>query len=332
MLIRNPKRGGFTLVELLVVIAIIGVLVGLLLPAVQAARESARRTQCSNNQKQIGIAFHNFQDTYKHLPNGGRDGHHETEATTVCCRSKTVHGFNWTFHILPFMEQNNIFELADYDADPDPSSGNYHPAEDLVAQQAIEVYYCPSRRFPIPLGSGKFYRCDYAGNAGERTEAGVRTKTNGGLTGVVVQTDLSKMRVETIRDGSSNTLMVAEKGLHLDAHNDAGEDGGDNERWSNAGWDEDVVRWGAGKLNDGTVYGLPPLPDNKAPAPPTYTPVVDAGGRSWTKWHPYFGGPHPGGIVAVLGDGSVRSINFEVEHEVFRRLSHSRDRLPVQLP
>jgi prepilin-type N-terminal cleavage/methylation domain-containing protein len=100
----NTKRG-FTLVELLVVIAIIGVLVALLLPAVQAARESARRAQCVNNLKQVGIAMHGYHDTYLKLPPGARS----------CCWG------TWQMEILPFIEQGQLAEL--YTALPEDAPG-----------------------------------------------------------------------------------------------------------------------------------------------------------------------------------------------------------------
>ncbi|HSG73068.1 MAG TPA: DUF1559 domain-containing protein, partial [Planctomycetaceae bacterium] len=253
----SARRSGFTLIELLVVIAIIAILIALLLPAVQQAREAARRSQCANNLKQIGLAFHNFQDVYGYLPHGARDGHQESDPIDFCCRSKTKHGYSWSYWILPQMEQASVFNLVLDANDPAPGVNAYNPGEDLVAQTAIPTYYCPTRRFPTPHGSAGFYRVDYAGNAGERTTAALRAGGNDGRTGVVVQRDRFKMRIEHIIDGSSNTLMVAEKALHPSRH---GSDGGDNERWNNAGWDEDVIRWGAAVNSSGMEYGLLPLP------------------------------------------------------------------------
>src|SRR6188472_3349467 len=98
----HPRRSGFTLVELLVVIAIIGVLVSLLLPAVQAAREAARRMSCGNNLKQIGLAMHNFHDTNNKLPSNIRP----SAVSTVRVR--------WASYILPFMEQSPLYDRIDF--------------------------------------------------------------------------------------------------------------------------------------------------------------------------------------------------------------------------
>ena len=119
----NAKRG-FTLVELLVVIAIIGVLVALLLPAVQAAREAARRAQCANNLKQIGIALHSYHDSYKELPYGS--DYLQGDKTT------------WSMLILPYMEEQNHFDSFDRTV---PLS---HANNKQAVETAVETYLCPS--------------------------------------------------------------------------------------------------------------------------------------------------------------------------------------------
>lgn len=123
---RPLRRGGFTLVELLVVIAIIGVLVGLLLPAVQAAREAARRMQCGNNLKQIGLGLHNYHSTFNQFPEGSRLSNFVGPLTAV----------------LPYLEQSNSYSQFDF-------SKNYDdPHNQAVAAQQIATYLCPSMTLP----------------------------------------------------------------------------------------------------------------------------------------------------------------------------------------
>ena len=125
---RLRSRGGFTLVELLVVIAIIGILVALLLPAIQAAREAARRAQCINHIKQIGIAIHLFHDSKKVLPPSRVDCDHST----------------WAAEIWPYIEEGSV--SARYD----PKNGYYAQPLEVIGYQ-VAIYYCPTRRGPPQL-------------------------------------------------------------------------------------------------------------------------------------------------------------------------------------
>lgn len=129
--LRPPRsiRRAFTLVELLVVIAIIGVLVALLLPAVQAAREAARRMNCQNNVKQIGLALHNHHDVYNTFPAGGI-----TNGT--CCGTESA--ATWTIFILPYLEQSNLYERYDF------SRTNENAANAFVRTQYVKTYSCPT--------------------------------------------------------------------------------------------------------------------------------------------------------------------------------------------
>ncbi|TWT66132.1 hypothetical protein CA85_29960 [Allorhodopirellula solitaria] len=326
----NPNA--FTLVELLVVIAIIGVLVGLLLPAVQAAREAARRMQCSNKLKQMGLATLNFESAYRKLPEGPIDGdrnavEYPSEAPTteghpkndVCCRASTRRGWSAQYKILPFMEGNNIYEMG---RDDPPFwgtiSGNGN--ENEVAQQLVSGFYCPSRRSPKGYGSSRFGRTDYAGSAGfyhgrpdSRVDfipeaplgapaEGTRTAPNGGLApqrggAIIWPGEGDKRTLADLTDGTTMSLLFSEKSLHPSQH---GLDGGDNERWNNAGWDECVLRW-----------HFPPRADQQ-----TYV----AEDPSHTNWNRYFGGPHTGGLNAAFCDGSVRFYSFSVDAIVWKQL------------
>jgi prepilin-type N-terminal cleavage/methylation domain-containing protein/prepilin-type processing-associated H-X9-DG protein len=346
----KSRRRGFTLVELLVVIAIIGILVGLLLPAVQAAREAARRMQCSNNLKQIGLSFLNFESANKHIPQGGFDGdprlpnmqYNEAPGQyegSTCCNAAHPNGWNHFFKILPYMEQQNVYNLARFDTAPllsRPAQSPSYNGEDEVARAIIPGFYCPSRRGATVYGSGLQSKNDYAGAAGfyqgEILENGTQSGWNppvwtpqipaaplgmeprrnerttenfgnfGGRSGYILWgAQGAKRRLGDVIDGTSNCIMVSEKALPPDRH---GADGGDNERWNNAGWDEDNIR-----------YHFPPMADTD----PRNRSYLDMVAKTGTVWRRYFGSGHPGGLNAAFGDGSVRFAPFNVDPLVWMR-------------
>jgi len=178
-------RRGFTLIELLVVIAIIAILIALLLPAVQSAREAARRSSCKNNLKQIGLAIHNYHDTYGALP------------MATHWRGTFYSAFT---AILPHLEQNPLFQ--DYDPNV-----RYSENRDTVSRK-VETYLCPTMTFPrtVPAENcGEFLApASYAVNAGSENAWGPVHN------GAIIGHDKGTTRLRDIRDGTSSTLMVGE--------------------------------------------------------------------------------------------------------------------------
>lgn len=273
------RRSAFTLVELLVVIAIIGILVALLLPAIQAARESARRTQCNNHLKQLALATHMYHDTRLSFPKGGKNH-------VNCCNSSIRDYFTWVYYILPYMEQQTVFNA---------------PSDAQVYASAVSVHYCPSRRRPLLYSNTA--RIDYAGNSGTSTGTGDHG-------GIFIHSDRDFINMGMIRDGTSSTILIAEKQLHI--RDLGGAMSGtnvfdDNEPPTNVGWETDVIRHG----------NAPPQHDHLHP------------GNASSS---IFGSRHIAGINAALADGAVKLIEFKVDPVVFRALCGRQDAMVVEVP
>ncbi len=213
----RPNRAGFTLIELLVVIAIIAILIALLLPAVQQAREAARRTECKNKLKQIGIAFHNHHDQYRKLPTGGD---HREWGDYACCAATHPDFYTWAFHILPFIDQTPLYNIGKV-------QGNLN----RLRTTPVAAFACPTRR------SGRLYRnrskSDYASNCGTNNSNGAVSRTR----------DMVDLKFKDFTDGTTNTMLVAEARIHR-AYMDSGQTGyhSDNEDVFTTGYADDSGR------------------------------------------------------------------------------------------
>ena len=189
MISATEYRRAFTLIELLVVIAIIAILIGLLLPAVQMAREAATRAKCQNNLKQMGLALHMHHNTYEFFPSGGSS---LAMIPTVIGGSSAIgpsQQCSWLYQILPYVEQQAVWDNTS-----------------TASRAAIKTYLCPSRRGSSILRGGPHAgngECDYSGSA---WKAPLQT---------FFQNSPIVVRIAQITDGTSNTLAVAEKNLCL---------------------------------------------------------------------------------------------------------------------
>jgi prepilin-type N-terminal cleavage/methylation domain-containing protein len=190
--INHPsRRVGFTLIELLVVIAIIGVLVALLLPAVQSAREAARRTQCLNNLKQIGLAINLYHDSNNRYAPGG-----------WIAGAKGQRWIAWSALLLPYMEQKPLYDALNLNLGYDA------PANSTGAATVLSVYLCPTSRRLDAVVSGRG-GCDYGGLYGER----ITSPNNPPKGAMLYDTTFSQAQ---IRDGTSQTVFVGEDTLFGD--------------------------------------------------------------------------------------------------------------------
>jgi prepilin-type N-terminal cleavage/methylation domain-containing protein len=287
---KKANRKAFTLIELLVVIAIISVLVGLLVPAVQKVREAANRISCTNNLKQLGLAWFNFESTHGTFPYGGEFlNYYPPIYSNGAPTSKINQYASWAFQILPFIEQDNIYKgnqtVSDYQKGLD--------AAGFVAK----LYFCPSRRAPIAKnGRGMI---DYAANGGTAIPSTFSRDTYSTPTLPTFQFGMIKrngeggcVRIGDVTDGLSNTIMLGEKGM--DVKNLSLVMGDDDQGYS-VGWDQESMRYG-----------------NIRPAQDLPT------GRLWGFKR--FGSMHPVASIYAIGDGSTRTISYSVSLSNFSNL------------
>jgi prepilin-type N-terminal cleavage/methylation domain-containing protein/prepilin-type processing-associated H-X9-DG protein len=282
---------GFTLLELLVVIAIIAVLIGLLIPAVQKVREAAARLQCSNNLKQIGLAFLDHHDTHGYFPTGGWDWYYPPtyqNGVPVVGAGQTA---SWAFQILPYLEQESLWRGGQATNDRDRI---------LVAVGTpLKVYFCPARRAPQTVAiSDPEYLMRLSPPRPASVTMALIDYAASNLEGTGVVRRYQPTRIADITDGTSLTLLVAEKRINLRMLGQVQEDDGLGYA---TGWDDNVIR----STNDSPERDFFGLPDQ------------DAEG--------FFGSSHPSRMNAVFADGSVQRISYDIDSDNFRRLGNISD-------
>jgi prepilin-type N-terminal cleavage/methylation domain-containing protein len=306
---RIRRHAAFTLVELLVVIAIIGILIALLLPAVQAARESARRSHCNNNLKQMSLACHTYQDAHKQYPTAGRQDYGGGRDANALLSPAPLQWWNWRYQILPYIEQSQTHELT--------TTGE-------VRLTPIRTFFCPSRRPQTIVGA--VIVADYAGNSGTNWCPANQIDTWNGviIPGMLnnINFKLEPITTSKILDGSSNSLMLGEKYVSTD-HYSTVLQWGDNESWA---WGNS---WGHTRnanqqprqdsKHGPTTIGTPPA--NAAAAGVCGPWGLGASGG----YYDYWGAPHAAGFQAGMADGSVRTIRYNIAMQVLRAISHRAD-------
>jgi len=290
---RITKRG-FTIVELLVVIAIIGILVALLLPAVQAAREAARRMSCANHLRQLTLAIHNYESAFKVMPPGS---YHTAP-----------HAFSWGLaaYLLPFMEEAAAFESIDF---TNPHCGNHIKGIQVTGQndpssKPIATLLCPSDPLsglsllsgplgPLPFSGdcGVLHPADYLGMAGSNDPnvTGTFSGCGGMLDGNGMMYSRSFRKFRDVLDGTSNTMLIGERAIPYDL-----------------GWGWPIC--GGHECEHYVSSGLGLLQGNHNPS-------------EYFIHTQHFWSWHPGGCHISMVDGSVRFFNYSINYDTYLSLS-----------
>jgi type II secretory pathway pseudopilin PulG len=309
-------RRGFTIVELLVILAVIGILIALLLPAVQYAREAARRTQCRNNLRQLAIGAQNFHSTYGSFPGNGWGYAWIGESERGVGVSQPA---GWIFQLLPQVEAANVWSIG-----AGTTGNDRRKALEELCRTRLSLLKCPSRPADqIGLQTSVFQyrnsdtpksvsRTDYAINEGDYitgTGGGPYTLTDGddpdyAWRDVTLATGVSWLRlgakISEITDGTSNTYLIGEKYVSVNGYGEPVDRGYDQSMFT--GVDLDLARW--------TLQ----------------TPIRDETIVSERS----FGSAHAQACSMAMCDGSVRSISYSIQEAVHRRLGNRHDGLPTE--
>ncbi|MBN68194.1 MAG: prepilin-type cleavage/methylation domain-containing protein [Gimesia sp.] len=299
-------RRGFTLIELLVVIAIIAILIALLLPAVQQAREAARRSQCKNNLKQLGLALQNYHDTHGVFPPGGVIGTCAGTPPTNISGSQECSGLslggNWLLYILPQMEQSSLWEKA-----APILSGDKNPLDamnNVFGHYAPAAYRCPShpwdRRSNVAFRALEHMsRGNYAANYGSGNLTESYTNTHAG-----VFTINSAVGIRDIKDGTSNTLLTGELMYNNDNTSDA------RGAWVYSGMGGSA--FSTGRNPNSTTADILASCSTTTELP--CTAGNDGTQIAASRSH------HTGGVQVGLADGSCRFISENISQAIYQAL------------
>jgi prepilin-type N-terminal cleavage/methylation domain-containing protein len=363
--VRRKLAAGFTLVELLVVIAIIGVLVALLLPAVQAAREAARRMSCGNNLKQLGIANHNYHDTFNALA-PMRTGHNCTPGGPVQCwnsaENDNEQSLSGWVSLTPYFEQNPIAQkVASDNGGPVPWDGNYQPW-----RTQVPVLLCPSDGpARMDTGSSSYRFClgttvldNHDGHGQDWNQP-----TTGMFTALTTWNRARTWRLGDCKDGLSNTIALAERRTgNRDRREDiahvANSRGGSMRTNSNNKTPAGYLALVNDCLQTTNQYGGKKYNDTGVPIEAHGSGGGQFPGDRWADGRPYFAGfntlvapngpscqedqgdwnwmmmtassRHPGIVQVCLGDGSVRNISETINQTTWWALGGKADGVPVQ--
>jgi prepilin-type N-terminal cleavage/methylation domain-containing protein/prepilin-type processing-associated H-X9-DG protein len=301
---QSRNRRGFTLIELLVTITIIGLLVALMLPAVQMSRETARRACCMNNLKQLAIAAQEFHDSYEKFPTGVH--------LPIDVDGRPTGGKNLWVELLPYFEQGNLHNKWDCD----DNRNNVAGGRNATQAQLIEILLCPSDLLPEPVRYhtgpqppwhwGFYAMSSYGGNAGRRLPPDF-PRTN--LPGMFFMD--SSVRVQDVYDGTCHTFLFGER-YHYDPEFDRRQPVVWPETYPIGGWG----RWGM-VANTGAMGNV----TLSTPVQINYQVPTDGNLLTLQKRQMAFGSGHPGGANFAFADGSVHFLRNQTSLEVLEALS-----------
>ncbi len=319
----RKTRSGFTLVELLVVIAIIGILVALLLPAIQAAREASRRSQCSNRLKQLGLALHNYHDTHGVFPSG------ELLSSSACpMPSGARRGAPWSVLILPFLEETGRFDEFDFSQTFAANGGEGSDPNRPFQEKPNSNFQCPSDPNARSSEPNSNYRGVQGGGPANRAWCATGSATYQRMfynNGILYLN--SEERISSVIDGTSNTFLVGESRWWFAV--------GQNPPWNT------YFTWASSVRNAGTSSHVSVV---AAAVDPINAPLVDydPGDGPYTA-HPawalpvathtrVFGSWHPGGCHFAMADGAIRFVTDAIDLDTYHYAAQRNSKIPVQLP